>query len=212
MRYISFLLFLFLVCESPYNSFCLSFADKYKRDEKRIRKVFPSLPKSMLYVPKIMNTVGDKEFDNMGIPQKRKDLFFMLASKKLYLCYPEAIDTIDGSYYHRPNAELDYYHRSIVADNLFIKLDDSHSQKNTHDMIDSLISYVKTHKIDYIFTIANIVDTDSPRMYWVISGCDLYVIRYSPEEKCFIEISADYYLQNVADDAVFDIGKRLLCL
>ena len=161
---------------------------------------------TLIYIPVIMN-LADRDFSlwNTSTVTQKRDFFYGFFSDPINLACVYAIDLKNNILFSDPTGEILYgclkkyrHYGKIHKKYIMVPFN---TWVSAH-FWEALITYLQTHKIDLLFRIENFgCNPDNP--LWVLEGENLYVISYSPTDKCFHEYDADDFIKEKASDDCF---------
>jgi|GEM_PF-6253580 len=190
----------FCVLPTNYTGFVKSFTNTYNRDWRRPTD-------TLVYVVDIKDYVSmsktSRRWQKMSVDEKKRQLFKLLEKRTLILEYIFAVDLVTGNVYEDPRGDLDFFQHKKRKRQLH-KQDMSLWDPSVAEKMHSLINYLQLNKIEYIFQISGIFETDKKDLYWIIRDQDIYAIVISATGDEIAEYPAEYYINSVAENAVFE--------
>ena len=185
---------------STNNGFIKAFTNTYNRDWRRPTD-------TLVYVVDIKDYVSmsktSRKWLKISVNEKKRQLFELLEKRTLKIEYSFAIDLVTGDVYEDPRGDLDFFQRKKRKRQLH-KQDMSLWNSSVSKKMHSLINYLQLNNTDYIFQISGIFETNNKDLYWIIRDQDIYAIVISASGNEITEYPAEYYINRVAENSVFE--------
>ena len=185
---------------STNNGFIKAFTNTYNRDWRRPTD-------TLVYVVDIKDYVSmsktSRKWLKISVNEKKRQLFELLEKRTLKIEYIFAIDLVTGDVYEDPRGDLDFFQRKKRKRQLH-KQDMSLWNSSVSKKMHSLINYLQLNNTDYIFQISGIFETNNKDLYWIIRDQDIYAIVISASGNEITEYPAEYYINRVAENSVFE--------
>ena len=175
------------------------------REYERDCSIRPS--DSLLYIPHIMNLVGNSSFDRMAIEEKRQKLFDVLSKGRLHFSYHYALDTLNGDVYSNPRGDMDYIEKTKPNHLYFYPIELNKCAESFTNKMNALILYAKKRHPDCIFEIANIIGLDC-EVYWAIIDGELFAVQLIDADCSLHEYPSQEFLTEVAPNELFSSSLR----
>ena len=160
------------------------------------------------YVPEIQNLCDQHSWDKLSSSQRRDSLFTYLLNPSLYDDF--ALDLLRREYYIFPMGTME----NVPEDQKHI-ITGPVQYKNWYyyEVLCPLIDYLNDHDVEFVFSIANLLDYGTLNgRWWTIEGNSLLILLYDKDNNKYYSVDAQKFISEMAPKEYFGVFFTKRCI